>query len=112
MRQRSYCDLIPFILFNRYDYNTNAFLLVLFHDFLDHLDGIVAKVQKVIYGQIDDPILGGFMDAFCDKVAGLSNKYLLCRDCDSNDNMTFIDGFPKGYLHVIRAFPSRHLTSV
>ena len=70
-----YCDLIPFILLNRYDYNTAAFLLVLFHDFLDHLDGIVAKVQKVVYGQIDDPILGGFMDAFCDKVVIM--KYLI-----------------------------------
>lgn len=45
-----------------------GFLCVLFHDFLDHLDGIVAKVHKSIFGQIDDPLLGGFMDAFCDKV--------------------------------------------
>ncbi|KAJ8307666.1 hypothetical protein KUTeg_014780 [Tegillarca granosa] len=45
----------------------SAFLLVCLHDFLDHLDGIVAKVQKKIYGPVDDPLLGGFMDAFCDK---------------------------------------------
>ena len=60
-------------LYDRYDYYTTAFLLVLFHDFLDHLDGIVAKVQKTIYGPIDDPILGGFMDAFCDKASSLNN---------------------------------------
>jgi phosphatidylglycerophosphate synthase len=49
-----------------------ACLLVLFHDFLDHVDGIVAKVQKRIYGDgIDDPLLGGFMDAFCDKIVNI-----------------------------------------
>ena len=29
----------------------------------------MAKVQKTVYGPIDDPILGGFMDAFCDKAS-------------------------------------------
>lgn len=49
-----------------------ACLLVLFHDFLDHVDGIVAKVQKRVYGDnIDDPLLGGFMDAFCDKIVNI-----------------------------------------
>ena len=64
------CNKVLFTGFTyfRYEYSSTAFLLVLFHDFLDHLDGIVAKVQKTIYGQVDDPILGGFMDAFCDKV--------------------------------------------
>jgi phosphatidylglycerophosphate synthase len=47
-----------------------ACLLVLFHDFLDHVDGIVAKVQKRLYGE-DDPLLGGFMDAFCDKIVNI-----------------------------------------
>ena len=64
------------ILSFRYDYTTTAFLLILFHDFLDHLDGIVAKVQKTIYGQIDDPLLGGFMDAFCDKVGLFITDYV------------------------------------
>ena len=45
-----------------------AFTCVLVHDFLDHVDGIVAKVQRSLFGAIDDPLLGGFMDAFCDKV--------------------------------------------
>ena len=53
----------------RYEYTTTAFVLVLFHDFLDHLDGIVAKVHKTFYGDVDDPVLGSFMDAFCDKVS-------------------------------------------
>jgi phosphatidylglycerophosphate synthase len=43
--------------------------MVILHDFLDHLDGIVAKAQKQTYGSVDDPLLGGFMDAFCDKVS-------------------------------------------
>jgi len=56
----------------RYNCPISACLLVLFHDFLDHVDGIVAKVQKRIYGDnIDDPLLGGFMDAFCDKIVNV-----------------------------------------
>ncbi|KAL4235229.1 hypothetical protein ACF0H5_006867 [Mactra antiquata] len=60
--------VIPIAWCLKYDFTTTAFLCVILHDFLDHLDGIVAKVQKSIYGQLDDPILGGFMDAFCDKI--------------------------------------------
>ena len=46
-----------------------ACLLVALHDFLDHLDGIVAKAQREMYGErVDDPLLGAFLDAFCDKV--------------------------------------------
>lgn len=55
-----------------------AFSLVILHDFLDHLDGIVAKAQKQIYGSVDDPLLGGFMDAFCDKVHFL---FFTCINC-------------------------------
>ncbi|XP_045191455.2 uncharacterized protein LOC123548334 [Mercenaria mercenaria] len=60
--------VIPVAWCLKYNYPVTAFLCVILHDFLDHLDGIVAKVQKSIYGQIDDPLLGGFMDAFCDKI--------------------------------------------
>ncbi len=60
------------IVFYRFDYSVLACFLVLFHDFLDHVDGIVAKVQKRIYGNdIDDPLLGGFLDAFCDKIVNI-----------------------------------------
>jgi phosphatidylglycerophosphate synthase len=46
--------------------------LVFFHDFLDNVDGIVAKVQKSVYGEnIDDPLYGGFLDAFCDKIVNI-----------------------------------------
>ena len=41
------------------------------HDFLDHLDGIVAKIQRQTYPNHDDPILGGFLDAFCDKIVNV-----------------------------------------
>jgi hypothetical protein len=46
-------------------------MCVVYHDFLDHLDGIVAKVHKVTYPNHDDPILGGFLDAFCDKIVNV-----------------------------------------
>lgn len=71
----------------RYNYAATACLMVLLHDFLDHLDGIVAKVQKTIYGHVDDPILGAFMDAFCDKV------YAFRRHCCSPKNIfAFFNG--------------------
>ncbi|CAF0932143.1 unnamed protein product [Adineta steineri] len=64
--------IIPIAWCLKYDYPILACLLVLFHDFLDHVDGIVAKVHKRIYGDnIDDPLLGGFMDAFCDKIVNI-----------------------------------------
>ena len=44
---------------------------MVFHDFLDHLDGIVAKVHKIKYPDLDDPLLGGFLDAFCDKIVNV-----------------------------------------
>ena len=52
----------------RYNWNVTACALVVFHDFLDHLDGIVAKVQRKVFGPVDDPVLGGYLDAVCDKV--------------------------------------------
>ena len=57
-------------------YRTGSFisacLLIALHDFLDHLDGIVAKMQRRKYGpRSSDPLLGGFLDAFCDKVCEL-----------------------------------------
>lgn len=57
--------------YTRYQFHTTAFLLVILHDFLDHVDGIVAKAHRQMFGQVDDPLLGGFMDAFCDKVPNI-----------------------------------------
>lgn len=54
-----------------------AFMCVVFHDFLDHLDGIVAKVQRVTYPNHDDPILGGFLDAFCDKIVNVLSLWTI-----------------------------------
>lgn len=61
----------------RYDYNFMAFMCVVFHDFLDHLDGIVAKVQRVTYPNHDDPTLGGFLDAFCDKIVNVLSLWTI-----------------------------------
>lgn len=46
-----------------------AAFLVMFHDFLDHVDGVVAKVQREDgRAKNDCGRWGGFVDAQCDKV--------------------------------------------
>ena len=54
-------------------------MLIVLHDFLDHVDGIVAKVHRSYYGSVDSPILGSFLDAFCDKVSGSTMTVVLAR---------------------------------
>ena len=70
---------------SRYNWNVTACALVVFHDFLDHLDGIVAKVQRKVYGPVDDPVLGGYLDAVCDKVGWVESNdicaYCVCVCC-------------------------------
>ena len=70
---------------SRYNWNMSACVLVVFHDFLDHLDGIVAKVQRKVYGPVDDPVLGGYLDAVCDKVGWVESDdicvYCVCVCC-------------------------------
>lgn len=63
--------VIPIAICLKYQFHTTAFLLVILHDFLDHVDGIVAKAHRQMFGQVDDPLLGGFMDAFCDKIVNV-----------------------------------------
>jgi cytidyltransferase-like protein len=63
--------IVPVAWFLKYDKNELAFLCVLFHDFLDHLDGIVAKVHSTKYPGHDDPLLGGLLDALCDKIVNV-----------------------------------------
>ena len=68
-----------------------ACLLVLFHDFLDHVDGIVAKVHKRVYGEnIDDPLLGGFMDAFCDKIVNTICLWTILQETHFEQTSIFI----------------------
>jgi phosphatidylglycerophosphate synthase len=52
-------------------------MMVVLHDFLDHVDGIVAKVQKKSYPDHDDPLLGGFLDAFCDKIVNVFSLWTI-----------------------------------
>lgn len=55
--------------FNRLPGVFVAAVLILWHDFLDHLDGIVALAQRQTGAAAgDDPLFGGFIDAFIDKV--------------------------------------------
>ncbi|XP_078587318.1 uncharacterized protein LOC144868684 [Branchiostoma floridae x Branchiostoma japonicum] len=60
--------VIPIAVCLKIGQPTAAFWLVILHDYLDHVDGIVARVHRDVYGPVDDPILGGFLDAFCDKI--------------------------------------------
>ncbi len=59
-------------------------MCVVFHDFLDHLDGIVAKVQRVTYPNHDDPLLGGFLDAFCDKIVNVLSIWTILQFTEFN----------------------------
>lgn len=86
-------------LHTRYQYQTTAFLLVILHDFLDHVDGIVAKAHRQMFGQVDDPLLGGFMDAFCDKVTRIrtfKNIYTLLILFFENSRNTYVATGQKG----------------
>ena len=67
-------DVVCCLLYFRNGWNGTACLLVIVNDILDHVDGIVAKVHKEQYGQIDDPMFGAFIDAFCDKVCVLRER--------------------------------------
>lgn len=60
-----------------------ASLLIMYHDFLDHVDGIVAVAQREAGTAAgDDPLFGGFIDAFVDKVFFAITIWttLLCTD--------------------------------
>lgn len=61
-----------------------AFGCVILHDFLDHLDGIVAKVHRESYPNKDDPLLGGFLDAFCDKIVNVLSLWTIIQMIDLN----------------------------
>jgi len=55
---------------------------------LDHLDGIVAMVHKR-FGFQDDPKLGSFLDAFCDKIVICTSLWSVLLLTDYR-NMTFL----------------------
>ncbi|XP_013385612.1 uncharacterized protein LOC106155363 [Lingula anatina] len=63
--------VVPIAIYLKCGHFSTCFWLVILHDYLDHVDGIVARVQREHYGPVDDPILGGFMDAFCDKIVNV-----------------------------------------
>jgi hypothetical protein len=58
-------------LISRYNHNTLAFLAVIIHAFLGHVDGIVAKVHRSLYPQHDSPLLNNFLVAFCNKIVNI-----------------------------------------
>jgi phosphatidylglycerophosphate synthase len=63
--------VIPIAICLKFQYYFSGCMLIVLHDFLDHVDGIVAKVHRSYYGSVDSPILGSFLDAFCDKVVNV-----------------------------------------
>merc|ERR1719284_255984 len=59
---------IPIVLGMKYGWLWTASFLVMYHDFLDHLDGVVAKQQaKDGRNKGDDGAYGAFLDAQMDK---------------------------------------------
>jgi len=59
---------IAIALSMKYNYLAMAAFLVMFHDFLDHLDGVVAKQQAIDgLNKGDDPRFGAYLDAQMDK---------------------------------------------
>ncbi|CAF1273571.1 unnamed protein product [Adineta ricciae] len=83
--------IIPIAWCLKCNYPTLACSLILFHDFLDHIDGIVAKVHKRIYGDnIDDPLLGGFMDAFCDKIVNVFCLWTIIQETHFDQTSTLM----------------------
>merc|ERR1712146_617228 len=60
---------IPIALGMKYQYGWLAGFLVMYHDFLDHLDGVVAKQQaRDGRSKGDDSVWGAFVDAQMDKL--------------------------------------------
>lgn len=60
---------IPIVLGMKYGWLWTASFLVMYHDFLDHLDGVVAKQQaKDGRSKGDDGMWGAFLDAQMDKL--------------------------------------------
>ena len=57
---------------SRHHHTSLACFFVVLHGFLDHIDGIVARVQKRLYGEkYDELLLGNFLDGFCDKIVNV-----------------------------------------
>ena len=90
----TYCRtliIIPIAWSLKYEYTMLGCFLVIFHDFLDHVDGIVAKVQKRVYGDnIDDPLVGGFLDAFCDKIVNVITLWTILQETNFEKTSFFI----------------------
>ena len=80
--------VIPIAWCLKYDYNWAAFFCVVYHDFLDHLDGIVAKTQKLTYPGHDDPLLGGFLDAFCDKIVNVFSIWTIIQTINVDNSLS------------------------
>ena len=61
--------VVPIALAMKYGYPRSACFLILWHDFLDHLDGVVAKQQaRDGRSKGDDGAYGAFVDAQMDKL--------------------------------------------
>lgn len=66
-----------------------AAFLVIFHDFLDHVDGVVAKVQREDGRAAgDDGRWGAFVDAQCDKIVFITCLWTIIMCIDFNSTPT------------------------
>lgn len=59
--------MVPFTALLWFGYPTEAFWLYTVAAIFDFIDGLLAMVHKKL-GHQDDPKLGAFLDAFCDKI--------------------------------------------
>lgn len=51
----------------------------------------MAKVHKRLYGEtIDDPLLGGFLDAFCDKIVNIFCLWTILQETHFHETSLFI----------------------
>ena len=72
----------------------SAFCMMLFHEFMDIVNGIVAKVQQSQYGElVDDLLLGSFLDPFCDKVWISGHCTFIAIGCECFNSVEYSDGY-------------------
>ena len=61
------------------------------HGFLDHIDGVVARVQKGVYGEKrDESLFGNFLDGFCDKIVNVFCLWTILQTIPLDQTSLFI----------------------
>ena len=69
-------------IINRNDNYVWASAFVIFHAFLAHFDGIVAKVHQAIYPNDENPQFNRFLIAFCNKIVNILTLFAILQEGD------------------------------